>query len=249
MYGKRGRIGLITLASDTSVLPEYIRVMPDDVAVYAAPIVLPRGEVTAAALAEMLASDQLEHAAALLVWADVDVIVFACTTGSLVHGVGWDREVAGRIERASGRPATTTTTAVLDALRAVGATSLAVATPYLEELNVIERRFLEASGFEVASIGGLGCATDAEIGRLEPADAVSLVEQVDTPDADAVFISCTNFHCLPAIASLERQLGKPVVTSNLAGAWAALRQIGIADTIPDYGQLLHLPAFAEAIAP
>ena len=125
MYGRRGRIGLITLASDTSVLPEYARVMPDDVAVYAAPIVLPRGEVTAAALAEMLAGDQLEHAAALLVWADVDVIVFACTTGSLVHGVGWDREVAGRIERASGRPATTTTTAVLAALRAVGATSLA----------------------------------------------------------------------------------------------------------------------------
>jgi maleate isomerase len=248
MYGRRGRIGLITLASDTSVLPEYTRVMPDDVAVYAAPIVLPRGEVNATALADMLASDQLEHAAALLLWADVDVIVFACTTGSLVHGVGWDREISARIERASGRPATTTTTTVLDALRAVGATSLSVATPYLEELNAIERQFLEASGFAVASISGLGCATDAEIGRLDPADAVSLVERVDTLEADAVFISCTNFHCLPAIASLERQVGKPVVTSNLAGAWAALRQIGIADTIPDYGQLLHLPAITAAVA-
>ncbi|MDF2759849.1 MAG: Asp/Glu/hydantoin racemase [Thermomicrobiales bacterium] len=249
MYGRRGRIGLITLASDTSVLPEYTRVMPDGVAVYAAPIVLPRGEVNATALAEMLASDQLEHAAALLVWADVDVIVFACTTGSLIHGVGWDREVAGRIELVSGRPATTTTTTVLAALRAVGATSLAVATPYMEELNAIERRFLEASGFTVVGISGLGCATDAEIGRLDPEDAVSLVERVDMPAADAVFISCTNFHCLLAIASLERQIDKPVVTSNLAGAWAALRQIGIEDPIPGYGQLLHLPAIAEVMAP
>jgi maleate isomerase len=249
MYGKRGRIGLITLASDSSVLPEYSLVMPDDVAVYAAPIVLPRGEVTAAALSEMFEGDQLERAAQLLVWTDVDVIVFACTSGSLVHGVGWDREIAGRIERASGHPATTTTTTALAALRAVGATSLAIATPYLEEINAIERRFLEASGFAVARIGGLGCATDAEIGRLEPADAAALVAQVDTPEADAVFISCTNFHCLSAIASLERQLGKPVVTSNLAGAWAALRQIGIEDTIPGYGQLLHLPAIAEAMAP
>ena len=249
MYGKRGRIGLITMASDSSVLPEYSRVMPDDVAAYAAPIVLPRGEVTATALSEMLEGDQLERAAELLVWTDVDVIVFACTSGSLVHGVGWDREIAGRIERASGRPATTTTTTVLAALRAVGATSLAIATPYLEEINAIERRFLEASGFAVAGISGLGCATDAEIGRLEPADAVSLVERVDTPEADAVFISCTNFHCLSAIASLERQLAKPVVTSNLAGAWAALRQIGIEDTIPGYGRLLHLPALTEAIAP
>ena len=249
MYGRRGRIGLITLATDTSVLPEYARVMPDDVAVYTAPIILARGEVTATALAEMLAGDQLERAAALLVWADVDVIVFACTTGSLVHGVGWDREIAGRIARASGRPATTTTTAVLGALRAVGATSLAVATPYIDELNAIERLFLEASGFAVASIAGLGCATDAEIGRLEPADAVSLVGQVDKPEADAVFISCTNFHCLPAIASLERQLGKPVVTSNLAGAWAALRQIDVEDPIAGYGQLLLLPPVAEAMAP
>ena len=249
MYGPRGRIGLITLASDASVLPEYARVMPDGVSVYAAPIVLPRGEVTAAALAEMLEGDQLERAAALLVWTDVDIIVFACTTGSLVHGVGWDREVAARIARASGRAATTTTTAVLDALRAVGATSLAVATPYLEELNVIERQFLEASGFAVVSIAGLGCATDAEIGRLELADAVALVERVDTPEADAVFISCTNLHCLPAIASLEWQLGKPVVTSNIAGAWAALRQIGVDDQIAGYGRLLLQPAVAEAMAP
>lgn len=249
MYGRRGRIGLITLASDSSVLPEYARVMPDGVAVYAAPIVLPRGEVNAAALAEMLEGDQLERAAELLIWTDVDIIVFACTTGSLVHGIGWDREVAARIAGASGRAATTTTTAVLGALQALGATSLAVATPYIEELNAIERQFLEESGFGVASIAGLGCATDAEIGQLEPEDAVSLVERVNTPEADAVFISCTNFHCLPAIASLERRLGKPVVTSNLAGAWAALRQIGVDDPIPGYGELLLLPAVAEAMAP
>ena len=249
MYGRRGRIGLITLASDSSVLPEYARVMPDGVAVYAAPIVLPRGEVNAAALAEMLEGDQLERAAELLIWTDVDIIVFACTTGSLVHGIGWDREVAARIAGASGRAATTTTTAVLGALQAVGATSLAVATPYIEELNAIERQFLEESGYAVASIAGLGCATDAEIGQLEPEDAVSLVERVNTPEADAVFISCTNFHCLPAVASLERGLGKPVVTSNLAGAWAALRQIGVDDPIPGYGELLLLPAVAEAMAP
>lgn len=247
MYGLRGRIGLITLATDTSVLPEYARVMPDGVAVYPAPIVLPRGEVTPAALAEMLDGEQLERAAELLLWSEVDTIVFACTTGSLVHGVGWDRALIGRIEGASGKPATTTTTAVLSALRAVGASTLAVATPYIDELNAIERRFLEESGFRVASIAGLSCATDAEIGRLEPADAFALAERVDAPEADAVFISCTNFHCLPVVADLERTLGKPVITSNLAGVWAALRSIGIDDVVPGYGQLLTLPMLLEAM--
>lgn len=248
MHGARGRIGLITLATDTSVLPEYTRLMPEGVAVYPAPIVLPRGEVTAAALAEMLADDQLERAAELLVWAEVDIIVFACTTGSLVHGMGWDRELSGRIERASGRPATTATTAVLAALRAVEATALAVATPYLDELCIIERRFLEESGFAVAEIVGLGCATDRAIGRLGPDDAVALAARVDSPRNDAIFISCTNFHCLPAVAALERRHGKPVITSNLAGAWAALRRVGIDDVVPGFGQLLGLPMPTEACA-
>jgi maleate isomerase len=248
MYGTRGRIGLITLASDSSVLPEYTRLMPEGVAVYPAPIVLPRGEVSAAALAEMLEGDQLERAAALLAWTEVDIIVFACTTGSLVHGVGWDRALIARIEHASGIRATTTTTAVLDALRAVDATSLAVATPYIDELNAIERRFLEESGFRVTSIAGLNCATDREIGRLDPENAAALVARVDTPEADAIFISCTNFHCLPVVADLERRFGKPVVTSNLAGAWAALRGIGIDDAISGYGRLLTLPTLAEALA-
>jgi maleate isomerase len=248
MFGARGRIGLITLATDTSVLPEYARLMPEGVSVYPAPIVLPRGEVSPAALAEMLEDEQLERASELLVWAGVDIIVFACTTGSLVHGVGWDRELIDRIERASGRLATTTTTAVLEALRVVGATALAVATPYIDALNAIERRFLEASGFRVSSIAGLQCATDAEIGRLGPDDAVALAAAVNTPEADAVFISCTNFHCLAAVAPLEEQFGKPVVTSNLAGAWAALRQIGVDDAIPGHGQLLTLPTFMESMA-
>ncbi|MBA3413897.1 MAG: maleate cis-trans isomerase [Chloroflexia bacterium] len=238
MYGERGRIGLITLATDTSVLPEYQRAMPAGVAVYPAPILLPRGEVTPAALAEMLAVDSLERAASLLTWAEVGTIGFACTSGSFVHGVGWDRVLVERIEGATGVPATTTATAVVQALRAVGARTVAVATPYTDDLNRIERGFLEGNGFAVAAIGGLGCGIDAEIGRLGPDDAVRLVAEVDRPEADAIFVSCTNWHCLEAVPELEARLGKPVVTSNLAGAWAALQAIGLDEAAPASGTLL-----------
>ncbi len=206
---------------------------------------LAHGPLTAGALGFFIVFTEI---AWLYGFYNVGVIVFACTTGSLVHGIGWDRELIGRIERAGGRPATTTTTAVLAALRAVGATSLAIATPYMDDLNRIERAFFAESGFRVAEIAGLGCATDAEIGRLEPEEAAVLAERVDTPDVDAVFISCTNWHCLPAVASMERRFGKPVVTSNQAGAWAALRRIGIEDAIPGHGRLLSLPIPMEAIA-
>ncbi len=248
MYGERGRIGLVTLASDTGVLPEYQRLMPPGVAVYPAPILLPRGEVTPEALDEMLADDSLERAAGLLRWAEVGAVVFACTTGSLVHGVGWDRELVGRLERAAGVPATTTATAVLEALRVVGTRTVAVATPYLDSLNEIERRFLEDSGFAVSAIAGLQCGTDAEIGRLSPADAEALVARVDSPAADTLFISCTNWHCLEAVPRIEADRGKPVVTSNLAGAWAALRLLGISQAAPRSGYLLDLGLTAGATA-
>lgn len=241
MYGSRGRIGLITLATDAGVLPEFNLLPPPGVTFYPAPIPLPRGEVTPAALSEMLAGDELERAARLLTAIEPALILFACTTGSLVHGPGWDRELIGRIERATGIPATTTTTAVLAALRAVGATSLTVATPYLDSLNEIERDFFTGSGFNVAAIAGLQCPTDAGIGQLGPQDAVDLVDRIDSPAADAIFISCTNFHCLDAVAGLEASHGKPVITSNQAGAWYALRQIGVTETVPGYGRLLSIP--------
>lgn len=249
MYGKRGRIGLIALATDSCALPDYSRLMPEGVSVYQTMIGLPRGEASAAALTEMLGDDRLERAAELLAWLDVDAIVFACTTGSLIHGPGWDQTLIERIERASGRRATTTTTAVLDGLRALGATSLAIATPYIEELNERERVFLEASGYRVANIIGLHCPTDADTSRLEPEDAMALAERVDTPEADALFISCTTFDCLPTVELLEERLGKPVITSNLAGGWAALRRIGIDDAVPGYGRLMTLPLPMEALTP
>ena len=87
MYGNLGRIGVITLATDTSVHPEIQRLMPEGVHTYPAPILLPRGEVNAQALAEMLETDSLENAASILTWTGAKTILFACTTGSLVHGL------------------------------------------------------------------------------------------------------------------------------------------------------------------
>jgi len=64
---------------------------------------------------------------------------------------------------------------------------------------------------------------------------------VNIPEADAVFISCTSVRTFEIIAPLERDLGKPVISSNQATIWHALRKTGIRDTIEGYGRLLTLP--------
>ena len=46
------------------------------------------------------------------------------------------------------------------------------------------------------------------------------------PAADGYFLSCTNTTQIEAIADIERALGKPVVNSNQAVLWGALRRLG-----------------------
>jgi maleate cis-trans isomerase len=62
----------------------------------------------------------------------------------------------------------------------------------------------------------------------------------EAPGADACFISCTAIRSAGLIASLEAELGMPVITSNQVMAWHALRRCGIADTMPGFGQLMRL---------
>jgi maleate cis-trans isomerase len=56
-------------------------------------------------------------------------------------------------------------------------------------------------------------------------------------DADAYFISCANIRSIDVIEVLERDLGKPVITSNQAAFWRALRMAGVNDVIPALGSL------------
>jgi maleate isomerase len=47
-----------------------------------------------------------------------------------------------------------------------------------------------------------------------------------------VFVSCTNYRTFEVIERLEADLGKPVVTSNQATLWDALRTLGVDDDLP-----------------
>jgi maleate cis-trans isomerase len=62
---------------------------------------------------------------------------------------------------------------------------------------------------------------------------------VDRPDAQAIFISCTNFGTLDIIESLEKKLGKPVVTSNSASMWKMMRLVGDESAAPGGGRLFR----------
>jgi maleate isomerase len=53
-----------------------------------------------------------------------------------------------------------------------------------------------------------------------------LARAVPRAGAQALVVSCTNLRTYDVIAPLERALGIPVVSANLATMWAALRALG-----------------------
>ena len=56
--------------------------------------------------------------------------------------------------------------------------------------------------------------------------------------ADGMFLSCTNLRTIDVLAPLEQELQAPVISSNVATAWAALRALQVNEARPGFGSLL-----------
>lgn len=228
-------MGLIVPSSNTTMEPEMWRLMPSGVSVHTARVRLERVTVE-----ELLAMEKdAEAAARMLATADVDVVVYGCTTGSLVGGLGYDQKISRLLESASGRPALATATAVVEALRRLGADRVALATPYVDEVNEREVKFLEGNGIEVVDLKALRIERNTDIGRIPPERVYRLARSLDVGSADAVFISCTNLRTIEVVDPLERDLGLPVVSSNTATAWMTLRTLGLREAGFPAGKLLR----------
>jgi len=170
--------------------------------------------------------------------------VFGCTTGSCIKGFGWDKECISKIERACGIPGLTTSTAVLEAFKALGTKKVAVLTPYPEETNQIEKKFLEDNGVEVTNIVGMDMSQFIKKGlQFEDAGQQFLYQharRVDLNGADTFFLSCTGLTTMEIIQSLETDLGVPVITSHQATFWSALRHCEVGEKMPQFGKLMTL---------
>jgi maleate isomerase len=108
----------------------------------------------------------------------------------------------------------------------------------VEAVNARVVARLEADGLEVVSVVSFEQESDRDMARVTPEAIVEAGLRVNRPDADGVFVSCTALRAAEAAGSLERSLGKPVVTSNQALCWHLMCLTGIEARIAGYGALL-----------
>lgn len=221
-------LGLITPSSNNVIESDFPRLGLERVRFHFSRVL--NSEETHEQLAGMKlqcgeAATLLSHAAR------TKAIAFACTSGSFLEGMGYDESVAKIIEDASGVPAVTTSGSAIRALRSLNLKRLAVFSPYEEWVSIRLVDFLKGHGFDVVhhSWGYDMWGTDVE-DCFEPIN--DWVADKTPPDADGVFISCTNFTWLRGIAPLEERIDRPVVTANLATLWQLLHAADAGDRLP-----------------
>lgn len=231
----RARLGFVLLAMEQTVEAELHRHAPPGVGVHCTRAAMANA-VTAANLEAML--EGIGPAAALILPdAPLDVLCYACTSGSVV--IGEDRVRAALASADPGAQTTTLVTGVIRALEALEARRIVIGTPYLDEVNRIEADYLTERGFDVLGITGLNLTNDADMARVSPDYIESFALSLDRQDADAIFISCGALRSIEVVERIEAKVGKPVVVSNQAMLWDCLRLAGVDDRLTGLGQLFH----------
>jgi maleate isomerase len=214
---------------------ELWRWAPDDVSLYLTRLPFFTTPVTVEMAVAVGDRRALRRATRDVLTPEPGVVVYACTSGSFVDGAAGEEVLRRTMEGAGAPAACTTSGALVDAITALGVGRLAIATPYIEPVTRRLVNFLREHAVQTVACEGLGLL--GNIWRVSYAEVVEVVRTVDTDEADALFISCTNLPTYDLIEPLEQALGKPVLTANQVTMWAALRAIG--REAVGGGRLLH----------
>jgi maleate isomerase len=236
VHGWRGRCGLILPADNTVTEPELYGLGLEGLSFHFARLtstdraLMPgQGVALAGVFREM----------------GVDALAYACAETSFLNGVDANQALIAELEAAAGMPAITATAAMVLALRHLGAKTIALVTPYTALRGDVMEGYLRTVGFEILAshhqdfhAGSSGLREWYETNLQVPAVAYRLARALVAVRADAILISATNLRTAEMIPVLERDAGRPVVTSNGALAWWFARQLGVSLRGSGLGRLL-----------
>ena len=238
-YGWRARLGLILPSLNVTTEPEYYRMLPEGITVHTTRMFFE--QETEETYARLI--DGVSHSVTMLSHAQVHALAFACTSGSLYGGLGYDRKIIKSMKKNTNTPCTTTSTAVIEALKTMGVNKVCIGTPYSSWINPLERKFFEGNGFDVVNIGSIvddarevfGDGFDEKVPQLSFLVNAVPPQRVYEFAATKIYRDCCEGLCLSSmgfptlgiIGALENDLGIPVISSNQATLWKLLKMAGI----------------------
>ena len=219
------RVGLVVLTTDHTTEVEFTqRVASTGVEVFTARVAF-ANPTTPENLRAMLPHIEVA-AASILPGTPLDVIYYACTSGA-VH-IGNEKIIDAVCAAKPDTEVITPTNAAVEAFKALGITKLALLTPYIKETSASLAPYFETEGgVQIARHSYLGLEDDREMARLDADTLIRAAIAADSPDAEALFISCTALRAVEIAGAIEQKIGKPVVTSNQAAIWRCAQLLGL----------------------
>ncbi|RJE79669.1 Asp/Glu racemase [Paracoccus sp. JM45] len=176
--------------------------------------------------------------------ARVDVMGYACLVAIMSMGYGYHHASAERLRAVTAgndapAPVITSAGALADGIRAIGALSVAVVTPYMKPLTEMVVDYIRNEGIEVADYVALEISDNLAVAAHDPMNLPQIVAGMNTDDVDAIVLSaCVQMPSLAAVSIVEAQTGKPVVTAAVATTWAMLHALNLPTRVPGGGTLL-----------
>lgn len=230
------KVGVILLSTDMTTEADLMRMCPHDRMETHTNRVECINPTTPENLMKM--QPKLSGAAADIIPGEkLDAIYYACTSASVSIG---DDVVTRSIQTAKPQCAVITPAlAARIALKTLGASKISILTPYLRETSEPIAAYFDTHHLSVVNVDHFGIADDRDMARIRPDDIFKSALNAIDDDADALFISCTALRSAEVAEQIENHIGRPVITSNQAGAWMILRQIGIRDKIKGYGRIFE----------
>lgn len=152
-----------------------------------------------------------------------EVVAYLCSSASFVNGLDGERELRTLMRGVGAPDAVTTSGALAEVLTEMNLSKISVVTPYYADVTAKLHEFLGQAGVETVASEHLGLG--GGIWRVNYRTVAEHMMRVDRPDAEAIFVSCTNLPTYDVIEPLENLLGKPVFTANQLTMWACLRRM------------------------
>jgi len=195
------------------------------------------GEISTRGYTEVI--DSVVEKAVALKDEGVSAVSLMGTSLSFFRGAAFNRQLEAEMARATGLPCTTMSNAIVGGLRHLGVRRVAVATAYIDEVNVHLRCYLEQSDIETLGLEGLSISDVQAVGQVPTQVLVDLCMKVfdAQPGADGVLISCGGLVTLDAVREVEARLGVPVVSSSPAGFWDLVGTAGLDPRASGQGRL------------
>jgi maleate cis-trans isomerase len=153
----------------------------------------------------------------------IDVVAYGCTAAGFISGPAGDAALKNELCAVTGKPVVTTARSMVLALQEAGAKNIALITPYLDEVNDRLKAFLLDGAIQVRCFASFYAQNVDELGRIEAPAVAQLARETIDDGCDALFVACTQLPTFTILSGLERELGRPVLSSIQVVAHYVLR--------------------------